>query len=109
MRWMLPLLVIGLVGCAPKSFPGQWEGQRADGHRLVMDVKPDGFWAAEGVGDDGSVESFSGTWVMQPDGRAVFVQRGEPEYTAEVERIGENRLIFRSADTEMRFDRMRSK
>lgn len=108
MRWILPLVVIGLVGCSEQSFSGRWSGQ-VDGNPLVMDVAPSGTWTAEQGDADAAAEAFSGTWVMRPDGKAVFTERGAAEHPAEGELIGENRLILRSADTETQFSRVRSK
>lgn len=108
MRWIVPLLLIGLVGCtSSRSFSGQWEGE-SDGNLLTMNVKPNGAWDARTVQDDGSAEAFSGTWVMESDRKAQFMERGASEPT-EATLVDENRLVLRSRDLETEFQRQQSK
>ena len=109
MRWTLPLLLIGLVGCATQPFAGTWEGEVGgyrEAFRLVMDVEPAGTWTAESVSSDGTTDQFAGTWVMQSGGTARFLQGNESE-PAEGVLMNDNHLVLRSEGTETHFQRKR--
>lgn len=98
MRWILPLLLIGLVGCAQKSYPGQWEST-AGSEAVTLNVTPDGRWTAQT--DAGEV---SGTWIREGSDRVLFIQKGEIE-PAEAALESENHLVLRTSNHEVRFDR----
>lgn len=103
MRWILPLVLLGLVGCASKSYSGQWEG-RTDDARVLLEVYPDGQWAAQTLSHTGDSHEVSGTWVMEGTDKARFISRDDTEQ-AEAILAGENRLVLRAPSGETHFQR----
>lgn len=107
-KWLLPLMLLGLVGCASETFVGKWEGMTTDGDRVLLDVNKNGAWAAETISEDADPWKVSGKWVLTGTGQATFTQPGEEETQVQLGQavlMDPKRMILRSDSGEIHFQR----
>ncbi len=113
-KWLLPLMLVGLIGCASETLVGRWQGTTPDGNRVLLDVSRNGIWAAETIVDDGTRWQESGRWVYTATDKATFMQEGEVDPGAQGSsefEMGQailmdpNRLILRTDTDEVHFRR----